>query len=153
MRIALYQPEIPPNVGTIIRLGACLDIPVDIIEPCGFPFSDKSLRRAGMDYLDQADVTRHVSWAKVLEIRDTGTTRRLILLTTKGAVPYTSFNFAATDTLLFGREGAGVPPDVHAAADARLYVPMKAGTRSLNVALAVAMVAGEAMRQTGDFPG
>lgn len=152
MRIALFQPDIPPNVGTIIRLGACLGVPVDIIEPCGFPFSDKSLRRAGMDYLDRAAVTRHVSWTAFLAGRDGGPAARLVLLTTKGAVPYTSFRFAAGDTLLLGREGSGVPPEVHAAADARLTVPMAAGARSLNVAVAAAMVAGEALRQTDGFP-
>ena len=152
MRIALYQPEIPPNVGTILRMGACLGVPVDIIEPCGFPFSDKSLRRAGMDYLDQVDVTRHASWRRFLEGRGGPEPSRLILLTTKGAISYTSFAFQANDTLLFGSEGAGVPADVHAAADARLQVPMKADTRSLNVAVAAAMVVGEALRQTGGFP-
>jgi tRNA (cytidine/uridine-2'-O-)-methyltransferase len=151
MRIALFQPDIPPNVGTIIRLGACLGVPIDVIEPCGFPFSDKSLRRAGMDYLDRAAVTRHGSWNRFLAGRDGAPAGRLVLLTTKGAVPYTSFAFAAGDTLLFGRESAGVPPEVHETADARLYVPMAAGTRSLNVAVTAAMVLGEALRQTGGF--
>lgn len=151
MRIALFQPDIPPNVGTIIRLGACLGVPVDIIEPCGFPFSDKSLRRAGMDYLDRADVTRHASWARFLSGRDSKPASRLVLLTTKGGVPYTSFTFDTGDTLLFGSEGAGVPPEVHVTADARLFVPMAADTRSLNVAVAAAMVVGEALRQTGGF--
>ncbi len=156
MRIALFQPDIPPNVGTILRLGACLGIPVDIIEPCGFPFSEKSLRRAGMDYLDLADISRHASWNAYLAARnrqaDENGHGRLLLLTTKGAVSYTSFNYRADDTLLLGRESAGVPPAVHEAADARLTIPLNTAARSLNVAVAAAMVAGEALRQTAGFP-
>ncbi len=149
MRLALYQPDIPPNTGTIIRLGACLGVPVDVIEPCGFPFSDKSLRRAGLDYLDRADVTRHLSWAAYLAAREAG---RLVLLTTRAERPYTAFRFRSDDTLLLGREGAGAPASVHRRADARLAIPMAPGARSLNVALAAAMVLGEALRQTGLWP-
>lgn len=147
MRLALFQPDIPQNTGTLIRLGACMDVPVDIIEPCGFPFSIKALRRSGMDYLDQAALTHHRDWAAFLAdpARAQG---RLVLCSTKAAIPYTDFEFSAGDTLLLGRESAGVPNDVHDAADSRLVIPMAAGPRSLNVAIAAAMVLGEALRQT-----
>jgi tRNA (cytidine/uridine-2'-O-)-methyltransferase len=150
MRLALYQPDIPPNTGTIIRLGACLGVPVDVIEPCGFPFSDKSLKRAGMDYLEHAEVVRHLSWDAYLAGRPSA--GRIILLTTRAALPYTRFAFQPSDTLLLGREQAGVPPQVHDRADARVTVPMALGTRSLNVAVAASMVLGEALRQTNQFP-
>lgn len=149
MRLALYQPDIAPNAGTIIRLSACLGVDVDIIEPCGFIWSDRKLRRAGMDYLELARVTRHDSWDTYRGTRDSG---RLVLLTTAGDQAYTDFVYRADDTLMLGRESAGVPDAVHGAADARLQVPMAAGARSLNVALAAAMVLGEALRQTGGFP-
>jgi tRNA (cytidine/uridine-2'-O-)-methyltransferase len=149
MRLALYQPDIAQNAATLIRLGACLGVPVDVIEPCGFVFSDRNFRRAGMDYLDQAAVTRHESWAAFVHDRRPG---RLILLTTKAADVYTSFAFTADDTLLLGRESAGVPDDIHAMADARLRIPLRDGLRSINVALAGAMVLGEALRQTNGFP-
>ncbi len=148
MRLALFEPDIPQNAGAILRLGACLGLPVDIIEPCGFLFDDKRLRRAGMDYLDQVEMTRHDSWAAYVRAR----TGRLLLLTTKGRTRYTDFAFRADDTLLLGRESAGVPEEVHAAADARLVIPLRPEARSLNVALAAAMVLSEALRQTESFP-
>jgi len=149
MRLALYQPDIAPNVGTMLRLGACLGTPVDIIEPCGFPFGAKDLRRAVMDYAGAAEVTRHASWAK---FRETTNGCRLILLTTKGAIPYTELKFRESDILLLGRESAGVPEEVHNEADQRIIIPMVKGMRSINVALAAAMVTGEALRQTERFP-
>ena len=148
LRIALYQPDIAGNTGTILRFAACLDIGVDIIEPAGFPLSDRALKRAGMDYLEMAALTRHADWHAFEEWRK-GHGRRLVLLTTRAATAYTDFSFAAGDILLFGRESAGVPDKVHQAADARLTIPMRPGARSINVALSVAMVAGEALRQLG----
>lgn len=151
MHLALYQPDIPQNAGTLIRLGACLDVPVEVIEPCGFPFSIKALRRSGMDYIDQARLTHHVDWAAFLAdpARAEG---RLVLLTTRADLPYTDFGFQPGDTLLLGRESAGVPENVHESADARVVIPLAAHARTLNVAVAAAMVLGEALRQTGDFP-
>ena len=149
--IALYQPDIPQNTGTILRLGACLGVPVHVIEPAGFALSDRALKRAGMDYLSAADLCRHRSWEDFLSYRD-GCRSRLVLLTTRASTPYDSFAFRSGDILLFGRESAGVPDSVHERADERLVIPMKAGRRSLNVATAVAMVVGEALRQTGGFP-
>ncbi|RVD42150.1 tRNA (cytidine(34)-2'-O)-methyltransferase [Mesorhizobium sp. M4B.F.Ca.ET.019.03.1.1] len=146
LRIALYQPDIAGNTGTILRFAACLGLGVDIIEPAGFPLSDRALKRAGMDYLEMADLTRHVDWNAFAQWR-AGDARRLVLLTTKAAAAYTDFAFADGDILLFGRESAGVPDPVHDAADARLTIPMRPGARSINVALSVAMVAGEATRQ------
>jgi tRNA (cytidine/uridine-2'-O-)-methyltransferase len=153
MRLALYEPDIPQNTGTILRLSACLGVAVDIIEPCGFVFDDRRLRRAGMDYLDAVDLTRHTSW-NAYRIWRTGSERagRLVLLTTKSDMLYTDFSYASSDTLLLGRESGGVPPEVDEAADASLVIPMKAGLRSLNVAVAAAMVLGEALRQTEGFP-
>ncbi|MCC2111631.1 MAG: tRNA (cytidine(34)-2'-O)-methyltransferase [Hyphomicrobiales bacterium] len=151
MRIALYQPDIPQNTGTILRLAACLGIGVDIIEPTGFALTDRALRRAGMDYLDIAEFTRHLDFDHFEKKRRTDGSR-LILLTTHAETAYTDFRFAKTDHLLFGRESAGVPETVHAAADARLAVPIADGLRSLNVAVACAMVVGEALRQTDGFP-
>jgi tRNA (cytidine/uridine-2'-O-)-methyltransferase len=148
LRIALYQPDIAGNTGTILRFAACLDIGVDIIEPAGFPLSDRALKRAGMDYLEMAALSRHADWHAFEEWRKAHA-RRLVLLTTKAATAYTDFAFAAGDILLFGRESAGVTEEVHHAADARLTIPMRAGARSINVALSVAMVAGEALRQLG----
>ena len=148
LRIALYQPDIAGNTGTILRFAACLDIGVDIIEPAGFPLSDRALKRAGMDYLEMAALSRHADWHAFEEWRK-GHGRRLVLLTTRAATAYTDFSFAAGDILLFGRESAGVPDKVHQAADARLTIPMRPGARSINVALSVAMVAGEALRQLG----
>jgi tRNA (cytidine/uridine-2'-O-)-methyltransferase len=147
MRIALYQPDIPQNTGTILRLCACLGIAGDIIEPAGFPVSDRHFRRAGMDYLDQVEIVRHASWSAFCDWRQ-ARGQRLVLFTTKAAQPYLDFSFAADDILLFGRESAGVPDDVAARADARLLIPVAPGLRSLNVAMAAAMAAGEALRQT-----
>lgn len=153
MRLALYQPDIPQNTGAMLRLAACLDVAVDLIEPCGFVWSDRRLRRAGMDYLEGVALTRHASWAAFVESRHAMAARgRLVLLTTSGDRSYAEYEFHSSDTLLVGRESAGVPPDVHAAADARLVIPMRPGVRSLNVALAAAMALGEALRQTGLMP-
>lgn len=148
LRIALYQPDIAGNTGTILRFAACMGLAVDIIEPAGFDLSDRNLRRAGMDYLEMAALTRHVDWDGFQQWR-LAAGRRLVLVTTKAALPYTDFAFADGDILLFGRESAGVPDKVHEAADARLLIPMPGGGRSLNVALSVAMAAGEAMRRIG----
>lgn len=148
LRIALYQPDIPGNAGTLLRLGACLGIGVDIIEPAGFVLSDANLRRAGMDYIAKAMLTRHVNWAH-FEAWRAATGRRLVLASTKAAMPYADFTFRPDDILLFGRESAGVPDDVHEKADARLLIPMQAGQRSLNMAVSAAMITGEALRQTG----
>lgn len=148
LRIALYQPDIAGNTGTILRFAACLGLGVDIIEPAGFPLSDKALKRAGMDYLEMAALTRHIDWNAFEDWRKKDG-RRLVLLSTKATTPYTSFSFADGDILLFGRESAGVPDAIHQAADARLTIPMQGGARSINVALSVAMVAGEAVRQLG----
>lgn len=150
MRLALYQPDIPQNVGTLMRLAAALGIPLDIIEPCGFAISDKGLRRAAMDYADLAAVSRHISWQTFLETVPAPS--RLVLLTTKAETPYTEFAFGAADILLLGRESAGVPDEVHDRADARLLIPMRSPARSVNVALAGSMVLGEALRQTVGFP-
>ncbi|MGN6466908.1 MAG: tRNA (cytidine(34)-2'-O)-methyltransferase [Rhizobiaceae bacterium] len=147
IRVALYQPDIAGNTGTILRLAACLALGVDLIEPAGFDVSDRALRRAGMDYLEMASLTRHVDWPAFEEWRSREM-RRLVLFTTKGALPYTDFSFAPGDVLLFGRESAGVPDHVHEAADQRLLIPMPGGGRSLNVALSAAMAVGEALRQT-----
>jgi len=152
MHIALYQPDIAANAGTILRLAACLGIAAHIIEPAGFPTSDRAFRRAGMDYLDRVTLTRHDSWAAFERWR-----RRealsLALFTTQAARPYLEHTFRPAEVLLFGRESSGVPEEVHAAADARLVIPMRPGLRSLNVAMACAIVVGEALRQTNRFPG
>lgn len=148
LRIALYQPDIAGNTGTILRMGACLGLAVDIIEPAGFDMSDRALKRAGMDYLEMAALTRHVDFARFEEWRRTEG-RRMILFSTRASRPYTQFAFADGDVLLFGRESSGVPDHVHCAADARLVIPMKGGGRSLNLALSAAMAAGEAIRQVG----
>ncbi len=149
MRLALYEPDIPQNAGALMRLGACLGVGVDVIEPLGFVLSDRRLRRTGMDYLEGLDLVRHASWDAYLKARK----GRLLLLTTKGDAAYHHFSFQPEDTLLLGRESAGVPLDVHQSADARLAIPLMAGRRSLNVALAAAIVLGEALRQTGLLPG
>jgi tRNA (cytidine/uridine-2'-O-)-methyltransferase len=150
MRLALFEPDIPQNTGALLRLGACLGVGVDIIEPCGFLLTDRGLKRAGMDYLDLVDMRRHASWDRFLADRPPG---RLLLLTTKAALPYTGFTFEPGDTLLLGRESAGVPEAVHDAADARLVIPMRPGARALNVTQAAAIVLAEALRQTGLLPG
>ena len=154
MRLALYEPDIPQNAGSLMRLGACLGVGIDIIEPCGFLLSDRNFRRAGMDYLKSADIRRHESWTQFQGTRfrdDFHRPGRLVLLTTRGDMPYTAFTFAPGDTLLVGRESAGVPDEVHDTADARLVIPLLPGLRSLNVAQSAAMVLGEALRQTGGF--
>ena len=151
MRLALYEPDIPQNAGSLMRLGACLEVGIDIIEPCGFLLSDRNFRRAGMDYLKSADICRHQSWTRFHE-EFSARPGRLLLLTTKGDMAYTDFAFAPQDTLLVGRESAGVPQTVHDAVDARLVIPLRPGLRSLNVAQAAAMVLGEALRQTALFP-
>jgi tRNA (cytidine/uridine-2'-O-)-methyltransferase len=148
MRLALFEPDIPQNAAALIRLGACLGVPVDVIEPCGFLFSEAAFRRAGMDYLSKAEVLRHLSWS-AFAVQVPG---RLVLLTTKGSLSYTAFAFMGNDTILVGRESAGVPDEVHGRADARLRIPVRSGLRSLNVAQAGAMVLGEALRQTKGFP-
>lgn len=148
MHVALYEPDIAQNTGTILRLCACLGVAAHIIEPAGFLVSDRTFRRAGMDYLDQVELTRHVSWAAFEEWRRSAK-RELLLFTTRAATPYLSHTYTAESVLLFGRESAGVPEAVHAAADARLTIPMRPSLRSLNVAMACAMVVGEALRQTG----
>lgn len=152
MRLVLYEPDIPQNTGTILRLAAAMGVAVDLIEPFGFVWDDRRLRRAGMDYLDAVDVTRHGSW-NAYRIWRAGSDRagRLVVLSTGAATPYTEFVFDSSDSLLFGRETGGVPTDVHDAADARLIIPMKTGMRSLNVAVAASMVLGEALRQTNGF--
>ena len=147
MNLALYQPDIPQNTGTLLRTAACLGVHVDLIEPCGFAFTDKHLKRSGMDYLDRAAITRHLDWTAFYGQRHGAEGRRLVLLTTQGAVTYWDFAFRPDDVLLLGSEGAGVPEEVHAQADARVTVPMVPGARSLNVAVAGAMVLGEALRQ------
>ncbi|MBB3441967.1 tRNA (cytidine(34)-2'-O)-methyltransferase [Rhizobium sp. BK379] len=147
LRLALYQPDIPGNTGTILRLAACLGFAVDIIEPAGFDISDRNLKRAGMDYLAAAALTRHVNWDRFEEWR-AATGRRLILATTKASQRYTDFAFRTDDILLFGRESAGVPDHVHERADGRVLIPMVEGQRSINLAVSAAMITGEAMRQT-----
>ncbi|MET3908217.1 tRNA (cytidine/uridine-2'-O-)-methyltransferase [Bradyrhizobium sp. S3.3.6] len=146
MQIALFQPDIPQNTGTILRLCACLGIAAHIIEPAGFPVSDRHFRRAGMDYLDHVSIVRHDSWSKFEEWR-VGQGNRLLLFTTKGATDYRDFRYQTSDILLFGRESAGVTDAVVEAADARLVIPITPGLRSLNVAMSAAMAAGEALRQ------
>jgi tRNA (cytidine/uridine-2'-O-)-methyltransferase len=148
MRIALYEPDIPQNTGTILRLAACLGVEAHIIEPTGFPVTDRAFRRAGMDYLDAVILVRHSGWDDFERWRQ-HQGARLIVFSTRGDVPYLDYTFRAADVLLFGRESAGVPGRVHAAADARLVIPIRPPARSLNVAVACAMALGEALRQTG----
>jgi tRNA (cytidine/uridine-2'-O-)-methyltransferase len=151
MRLALFQPDIPQNLGAAIRLSACLGAPLDIIEPCAFPLSDKAIRRAAMDYGEAAAVTRHVGWADFLAaVRKSGA--RIVLFTTRGSEPFHRFAFRPDDILLFGRESAGVPEDVHEAADARVVIPIAPGTRSLNLAVSAGIGLSEALRQTDGFP-
>jgi tRNA (cytidine/uridine-2'-O-)-methyltransferase len=150
MRIALFEPDIPQNTGTILRLCACFGIEAHIIEPAGFPTSDRAFRRAGMDYLDAVAIIRHRSW-RDFESWRIGERHRVALFTTAADLSYLDYRYRPDDILLFGRESAGVPAEVHAAANARLRIPMRAGLRSLNIAVAAAMAAGEALRQTGGF--
>ncbi len=147
-RLCLYQPDIPQNTGTMLRFAACLGLAVDIVEPAGFDVSDRNFRRAGLDYLDEVEIVRHRSF-HAFEAWRAGEGRRLVLATTKGAVPYTAFAYRPGDVILVGRESAGVPDEVHAIADARVLIPMRPGMRSLNVAMAAAMIVGEALRQAG----
>lgn len=151
MRIALFQPDIPQNTGAILRLAACLDFVVDIIEPAGFPVTDRHFRRSGMDYLDHVAITRHDSW-RAFQVAHAARGGRLVLATTAGSIALPNFVFAATDTLLLGRESAGAPDYVHATADAAVHIPLANGMRSLNVAMAAAIFASEALRQTASWP-
>ena len=154
MRIALFQPDIPQNTGTLLRLGACLDVELDIIEPCGFIFSERTLKRSGMDYLDMVKYRRHASWAEFLQYREAHSEEygRIVLLSTHAFEPYYDFEFRPNDIILMGRESAGVPEEVHHVADARLLIPMNEKARSINVAVSAVMVVGEALRQTNGFP-
>ncbi len=151
MRIALYEPDIPQNTGTILRLAACLGVEAHIIEPTGFPSSDRAFRRAGMDYLDQVSLRRHQSWAAFNAWRQSDGLR-LLLFTTAAATSFMDCAYRTGDVLMFGRESAGVPEAVHQAADARLKIPMRPHLRSINVAMTAAMALGEALRQTKGFP-
>jgi tRNA (cytidine/uridine-2'-O-)-methyltransferase len=148
MRLALFQPDIPQNAGTMMRLAACLGVAVDIVEPAGFPVSDRAFRRAGLDYLDHVEIVRHASFTAFEQTRR----GRLVLLTTKAATSFLEVEHFPDDVLMVGRESAGAPDEVHAAADLRVAIPMRPGLRSLNVAVAAAMVLTEALRQTGGFP-
>ncbi|MCE9506965.1 MAG: tRNA (cytidine(34)-2'-O)-methyltransferase [Alphaproteobacteria bacterium] len=149
MRLALFEPDIPQNTGALMRLCACLKVPLDIIEPCGFLLSDKNLKRAGMDYLEHLDLTRHLDW-DAFKAATAG--KRLVLISTKSSSSFLDFSFAPDDILIAGRESAGVPDHVHQQCAARLKIPMIAAARSLNVALASGIVLGEALRQTGGYP-
>ncbi|HEY0595154.1 tRNA (cytidine(34)-2'-O)-methyltransferase [Sphingopyxis sp.] len=148
MRLALYQPDQPGNVGAMMRLGACLGVPIDIIEPCGFPFSLHAVKRSALDYGDRADITAHNDWAAFRTTRS----ERLVLLTTRGSVAHTAAEYRPDDILLVGQESVGAPEHVHAAAGLRVRIPLAPGLRSLNVAIAAAMVLGEALRQTEGYP-
>lgn len=148
LSLALYEPDIPQNAGAAIRLCACLGISLEVIEPCGFPWDERKIRQSGMDYREKVALTRHASWTR---FRAACEGRRLILLTTKAAIPYTDYDFRNGDILIAGRESAGVPDHVHAAADGRILIPMRPGLRSLNVINSSAMVLGEALRQTDGF--
>lgn len=152
LRLALYQPDIPQNTGTMLRMCACLGVAAEIIEPAGFPVSDRAFRRAGMDYLDEVAIGRHDSW-RAFEAwrRGQAGAPRLVLTTTRGAVSHAGFAFRPGDVVMVGRESAGVPEEVHAAADARIVVPIRPGLRSVNVAVTAAIVVGEALRQLGGF--
>lgn len=159
MRLALYQPDIPQNTGTILRMAACLGVPVDAIGPTGFDMTDRALRRAGLDYLEAVDLTRHVSFDDFMAARRAaddagigGRAGRLVALSTHGTVALGQFTFAPDDTLLLGRESAGLPERVHRIADARIAIPLRPGLRSLNIAVAAALALGEALRQTGGWP-
>ena len=151
MRLALFEPEIPPNTGTMLRLCACLGVPVDIIEPCGFPFSDRALKRAGMDYMDIVQLKRHIEFAAFNAWRQTEG-HRLVLVETTGTLRHIDFAFSPKDIVMLGRETSGTPPEVEAVCDAVVRIPMMPGVRSLNVATAAAIVLSEALRQTGGFP-
>lgn len=149
MRIALYQPDIPQNTGAMMRLCACMNVGLDIIEPCGFVLDDRKIRRSGMDYINYLDKVHHSSWDAFQENKPKNA--RLVLMTTKAAQPFNEFTFEADDILIAGRESAGVPDEVHEQVDHRIFIPMKNGTRSLNVVNATSMILGEALRQTNGF--
>lgn len=151
MDIALYQPDQPPNTGTLLRLGACMDVPVHIIEPCGFPFSPKAIKRYAMDYAEHVHMHHHLDWNNFQNWHQMSQ-RRLVLLTTQSPTVYSDFSFRPNDILMVGSESAGVPTDVHSYCDARVTVPMKTEVRSLNIAVALSMVLGEALRQTDLLP-
>lgn len=148
MKIALFQPDIPQNTGTIIRLGACLDVPIDIIEPCGFVFDNRKLKRAGMDYIDKAKIQKFASWEDFFNFKKDVEKSRIVLLSTKSSNKYIDFQFQKNDTLLLGRESKGVPENVHNQVDSRVLIPMNKNFRSINVAVSGAIVLGEALRQT-----
>lgn len=148
MRLALHQPDMAGNVGTILRLAACFGVPVDIIEPCGFPFSDRALRRAGLDYAAHAELCRHADWEAFRAARP----GRIVLLTTRAEQRFHDARFLKDDILLLGSEGSGVPPAIHATADLSLRIPLLPGYRSLNVAVAAGIALAEALRQTGGLP-
>lgn len=154
MRLALYQPDIPQNTGTLLRLGACLDLAIDIIEPCGFLFNEKAMRRAGMDYLEFSNYRRHNSWNDFLACREQNPQEygRIVLLTTHATQSFVDFEFKSNDIILMGRESAGVPENVHEKADAQLLIPMNPNARSINMAVSAAMAVTEALRQTNGFP-
>lgn len=148
MRLALHQPDMPGNVGTILRLAACFGVPIDIIEPCGFPFSDRALRRAGLDYAAQSELGRHADWDAFRAARP----GRIVLLTTHAKQRLHDAQFHEDDILLLGSEGSGAPPAIHAAADLKVRIPLLPGYRSLNVAVAAGIALAEALRQTGGLP-
>jgi tRNA (cytidine/uridine-2'-O-)-methyltransferase len=150
MRIALYQPDIAGNVGAVLRTAACLDVPCDIIEPCGFAFSARALKRAGMDYAVQAKIYRHPDWASFLDTLDGA---RIVLMSSKASSPLPDFSFQPEDVILMGSESNGAPAKVHARADARVYIPMAAGFRSLNISVSAGIALAEGLRQTRQFPG
>lgn len=149
MKIAMYQPDIPQNVGAMMRLCACLNVGLEVIEPCGFPWDARKIRQSAMDYYDAANITRHSSWSTFMESQ--APEARIILMTTKADMGYTDFEFREDDILLAGRESSGVPEDIHNAAHARLAIPMQGGLRSLNIVNATSMILGEALRQTNGF--
>jgi tRNA (cytidine/uridine-2'-O-)-methyltransferase len=150
MRIALYQPDIAGNVGAVLRTAACLAVACDIIEPCGFAFSERSIRRAGMDYAARAEIRRHADWASFL---DTLESKRIVLMSSKASTPLPHFSFRPNDVILMGSESSGVPPEVHVRADERVSIPMAAGFRSLNISVSAGIALAEALRQTRQFPG
>lgn len=151
MEIALFQPDIAGNVGTTLRTAACFGVPAHVIEPCGFPFGEAALKRAGMDYATRANLRRHADWGSFINWSNTAG-RRIVLMTTAGATPLPAFAFESGDILLLGAESSGVPPHVHHRAAARVAIPMRAGFRSLNVAVAAGIALAEALRQTKGFP-
>ncbi len=151
MDIAIFQPDQPQNTGTMLRLAACMDVPAHVIEPCGFPFSTKAFRRSAMDYADLVDLHHHADWQAFEDWRS-GTGKRLVLLTTKADSAYTEFEFEPGDILIVGSESSGAPDFVHDRADARITIPMQPAARSINVAVSLAMVLGEALRQTNTWP-